>query len=158
MRRGRTKDGGGSGCGPSACTAPVRLTQAGDLVLLVLGLADTTAAVGGPRPQPPAIHRDGDHLRRHGHARRQLPPPALLGLLVACPRQLRADFLRQLLDRTGRDRQAAQTPGEGGIGEGVQAAARGNDLVQQAGAVAVAVKARQGPLGGQSPGGSRGSG
>ena len=78
--------------------------QAGDLVLLVFRLRDAATAIGGPRPQTPAIHLDGDHLRGRRHPRRQLPTPTLLGLLVACLRQVRADFLRQLLHVAGRDR------------------------------------------------------
>jgi hypothetical protein len=67
--------------------------------------------------------------------------PALVGLRVACPRQVGADFLGQLLDVACRDGQAAQAQGESGVGEGVQADAGGDDLLEQRGAVAVAVKA-----------------
>ena len=105
--------------------------QAGQLVLLVLGLMHPRPTVHFAGPQTPAIDLDGDHLRGTRHARRQLPTPALVGLRVAGPGQVGADLVRQLLDVACRDRQAGQAQGEGGVGEGVQAGAGGDDLLEQ---------------------------
>ena len=121
----------------------------------------TPGPVGGRAcPQPPAVHLDGDHLRRRRHARRQFPPPPFLGLARRVPAtSSRADLLRQLLDVAGRDRQAAQAQGEGGVGEGMQARAGGDDLLEQSrGCSRGRQDAADGPLGGKSPGGSRDSG
>jgi hypothetical protein len=57
--------------------------QAGDLVLLVFRPVDAAAAAGGAGPQAAAVHLNGDHRGGARHARRQLPPAPLLGLLVA---------------------------------------------------------------------------
>ena len=59
--------------------------------------------------------------------------PALVGLRVACPPQVGADLLGQPLDVAGRDGQAAQPQGEGGVGEGLQAAAGVTILCSSAG-------------------------
>lgn len=115
--------------------------QAGDLVLLVLGLVDPAARPGRPRPQPAAIDFD-DHRRRGlAHTGRQLAAAPLLGLGIATPRQVSADFGGQLLHVAGRNRQAGQPHGEGGIGKGGEACGGGNDLFEDGRGVAVAVKA-----------------
>ncbi len=80
--------------------------QAGDLVLLVLGLVDAAARPGRPRPQPAAIDLDDHRRRRLVHPRLQLTGAALLGLGIALPCQLGAHLVGQLLHVAGRDGQA----------------------------------------------------
>jgi hypothetical protein len=90
----------------SAALDALQRGQAGDLVLLVLGLVDTPPRPGRPRAQPAAIDLD-DHRRRClAHTRLQLAAAALLGPGVALPRQVGTDLASQLLDVAGRDRQA----------------------------------------------------
>jgi hypothetical protein len=89
-----------------AALGALQRRQAGDLVLLVLGLVDAAARPGHPRPQPAAIDLDDYRRRRLAHLGFQLAAAALLGPRVALPRQVGADFAGQLLHVARRDGQA----------------------------------------------------
>jgi hypothetical protein len=136
----------------------VQRRQASDLVLFVLRLVDAAPLPGRPRPQPAAIDLD-DHGRRGlVYPGLQLAAAALVGPRVALPRQVGADLVGQLLRVAGRDRQAGQPHGKGGIGKRVEPGGGGNDLFEDGRGVAVAVKAQARAQGGKSPAGSRDSG
>jgi hypothetical protein len=115
--------------------------QTGDLVLLGLGVVDAPAAAGRARAQPPAVHLDGDGRRGFRDGEHPLPPPPLLGFIVTDGGQFGADGVGQLLDVACGDGQAGQAQGEGGVAEGMQAGAGGDDLPQDGGTIAVPVEA-----------------
>jgi hypothetical protein len=131
-RRFRLRIGGGFGA--------LQRGQAGDLVLLVLGRVNPAAGAGRPRAQAAAIHLDDDRRGRARHPRRQLAAAAFRGLFVTPPGQVGADLVGQFADVAGRDGQAGQAHGEGGVGEGAQPGGGGDDLLQDGRAVAVALK------------------
>ena len=104
----------------SAVLDAVQRRQASDLVLFVLRLVDAAPLPGRPRPQPAAIDLD-DHgrrgLTRPGASirrRRRWSARALP------QRQVGADLVGQLPRVAGRDRQAGQPHGKGGIGKRVE--------------------------------------
>ena len=119
---------------------------------------DSWTTLPGAGTQTTAIDLDGHDLGGRRHVRRQFAAAVLGGLLVPCGGQFGADLRGDPLDVAGADLDTGQVQGEGGVGKGVQAGGRLNNLLQHAGAVAVVVQTQAGPQGGKSPGGSRDSG
>jgi hypothetical protein len=114
--------------------------QAGDLVLLVLGLVDAGAGARGAGADAPAVNLDGHDLRRRRHAHRQLVA-VLIRLAVPLRDQLAADLLRQRARVLRGDGQARLGQGEGGVGEGAQPRRELDDQAQGGGGVTVVIQA-----------------
>ena len=128
--------------------------QAGDLVLLGLGLMHSWPALRRPREQATAIDFDHRQRGRAGHLGGQLPTAVLDGLMITLLCQFGADLVSQATNVAGADAGAAeQTQGQCRLLEGLELGGQLNDLPEPSGAVTVLVQTQRRPEGGKSPAG-----